>query len=120
MVLAEMVAVLTVAGEVRSFSGGMFKILLSKSDILHIKLDKEGGGLQNGWTGRSIRGGEGAPLAPRPRGGGSLRTLSSSSSFSAGVLGAGVASPLPVVIEDRQLAEMVAHLATMTRRLGNA
>ena len=51
----------------------MFKILHIKSNILNIKLDEEGGGSQNGWTGGTIRGGEGAPLAPRPRGGGGLR-----------------------------------------------
>jgi hypothetical protein len=31
-----------------------------------------------------------------------------------------VASPPPVTIEDRQLVVLVAHVATMTRRLANA
>jgi hypothetical protein len=58
-------------GAFRSFSGLMFKILNIKSNILNIKLDEEGG-RRMGRTGRLIRGGEDAPLAPRPRGGGSL------------------------------------------------
>ena len=35
-------------GACRSFSGVMFKILHITSNILNIKLDKEGGGSQNG------------------------------------------------------------------------
>jgi len=35
-------------GTFRSFSGVMFKILHIKSNILNIKLDKEGGGSPNG------------------------------------------------------------------------
>jgi hypothetical protein len=34
----------------------MFKILLSKYNILNIELDKEQGGGRMGWTGGSIRG----------------------------------------------------------------
>jgi hypothetical protein len=57
-------------GAFRSFSGVMFKILHIKSNILNIKLDEEGG-RRMGRTGGLIRGGEDAPLAPRPRIGGS-------------------------------------------------
>jgi hypothetical protein len=56
----------------RSFSGVMFKILHIKSNILNIKLDKEGGGCRMGWTSGSIRGGEDAPLAPWPHSGSRL------------------------------------------------
>ena len=51
----------------------MFKIVLSKSNVLNIKLDDEGGGGRRmGWTGGLIRGGKEAPLAPRLHGCGSL------------------------------------------------
>ena len=42
------------------------------------------------------------------------------SSFSAGASGVGVTAPLPVIVKDRQLAVLVAHVATAMRRLANA
>jgi hypothetical protein len=37
-----------------------------------------------------------------------------------GDVGAGVAAPPPVAVKDRQLAVLVAQVATITRRLANA
>ena len=41
------------------------------------------------------------------------------SSFLVGVLGVGVASPPPIILEDRQLTVLAAHVTMTTRRLAN-
>ena len=92
-------------------------MLLSKSNILSIKLDEEGGGVAE-WDGPVDR--SEAARMPHLRHGRVASVAFVVVVVLIGDVGAGVAAPPLVVVKDRQLAVLVAQVGTITRRLANA